>query len=116
MADQQHPITPPHDQVYWWWEKACKKPPSSFYEKLDYVAAKAAEWGADQELEACCEWLRQFKPQGDVLSAQLLRHRRPKSKSRRQRALDALTQMEDQCLSAELAAEIRNALEELLDD
>ena len=22
-----------------------------------YVAAKAAQWAADQELEACCEWL-----------------------------------------------------------
>jgi hypothetical protein len=23
----------------------------------DFVAIKAAQWGADQELEACCEWL-----------------------------------------------------------
>ena len=23
-----------------------------------YIATQAAQWGADQELEACCEWLR----------------------------------------------------------
>ena len=84
----QHPITPPHDQVYWWWEEACKRPPSSFYEKLDYVAEQAARWGADMELEACCKWLRQFKPQGDVLSAQLRTHRRPKPPSLAEVALE----------------------------
>jgi hypothetical protein len=26
-------------------------------EKLQDIATKAANWGADQELEACCEWL-----------------------------------------------------------
>ena len=25
---------------------------------FDYVATQAAQWGADQELEACCEWMR----------------------------------------------------------
>ena len=115
-AMTDHSITPPQYKVSSWWEEACKRPPSSFYEKLDYVAAKAAQLGADQEREACVEWLRQFKPQGDVLSARLRAARRPKPKSRKQRALDALTQIEDQCLSAELAAEIRNALEGLPDD
>lgn len=73
----EHPITPPHDQVYWWWEKACKRPPSSFYEKLDYVAAKAAQCGADQELDACCEWLIS---KGSVYATQLRAARRPKPK------------------------------------
>ena len=43
MTDQQHPITPPHDQVYRWWEEACKKPPSSFYEKLDAALERLQE-------------------------------------------------------------------------
>lgn len=108
MTDQQqHPITPPHDKVYWWWEEACKRPPSSFYEKLDHVAARAAAWGwqqraasvpgelqeaRDEELEACCEWLRQFKPQGYVLSARLRAARRPKPPSLAEEALAALEQ------------------------
>lgn len=129
MTDQQHLITPPHDKVYWWWEEACKRPPSSFYEKLDHVAARAAEFGwqerdasvaeelqkaRDEELQACCEWLRQFKPEGHVLAGRLRTHRRFKPQSRKQRALDALAQMESQ-LDTELTTEIRNALEELPD-
>jgi hypothetical protein len=26
-------------------------------EREDYMIDRAAQWGADQELEACCEWL-----------------------------------------------------------
>jgi hypothetical protein len=129
MTDQLHFITPPQDQVYKWWEEACKRPPSSFFEKLDHVAVRAAAWGwqqrdasvpgelqeaRDEELEECCEWLRQFKPEGYVLAARLRTHRRFKPKSRKQRALDALAQMESQ-LDTELTTEIRNALEELPD-
>jgi hypothetical protein len=51
MPDQ-HPITPPPELVEQWieadhWEGT--------YE-MD-IATKAARWGADQELEACVEWL-----------------------------------------------------------
>lgn len=134
MTDQQqHPITPPHDKVYWWWEEACKRPPSSFYEKLDHVAARAAAWGwqqraasvpgelqeaRDEELEACCEWLRQFKPQGYVLSARLRAARRPKLKSLAEEALKELAWVDKNVNGSHLnkceaVYTIRRALERL---
>lgn len=46
---EQHPITPPPSVVQQWMDL-----PLSEEECL----VVAAQWGADQELEACCEWLR----------------------------------------------------------
>jgi hypothetical protein len=54
---QTHPITPPPELVQQWEEQWCDMPvirPSI----NSYMAAQAAQWGADQELEACCEWLK----------------------------------------------------------
>ena len=55
MTDQ-HPITPPRELVEQWEEQWCDMPvirPSI----NSYMATQAAQWGADLELEACCEWL-----------------------------------------------------------
>jgi len=46
---EQHPITPPPSVVQQWMDL-----PLSEEECLKV----AAQWGADQELEACCKWLR----------------------------------------------------------
>lgn len=46
---EQHPITPPPSLVQQWMDL-----PLSEEECL----VVAAQWGADQELEACCKWLR----------------------------------------------------------
>jgi hypothetical protein len=50
-----NPITPPPELVQQWM--------AEFYgtvvapgEATTDIAARAAQWGADQELEACCEW------------------------------------------------------------
>ena len=45
---KQHPITPPPSVVQQWMDL-----PLSEEECLEI----AAQWGADQELEACCKWL-----------------------------------------------------------
>ncbi len=47
------------------------------------LARKAAQWGANQELEACCEWLDGV---GD-LALQLRADRRPKPPSLKEQAL-----------------------------
>jgi hypothetical protein len=47
MTDQ-HPITPPPELVEQWMQDHSTK-----YD----LARRAVQWGADQELEACCEWL-----------------------------------------------------------
>jgi hypothetical protein len=52
---QHNPIEVPDELVHSWW------PSEGYYERdgdLNILADKAAQWGADQELAACCDWLR----------------------------------------------------------
>ena len=56
--------------------------------KLQDIATQAARWGADQELEACCEWL---KLEGHEYEHQaLLAARRPKPPSLKEQAMHVL--------------------------
>jgi hypothetical protein len=56
--------------------------------KLQDIATQAAQWGADQELEACCEWLKEG---WDEIRADKLRAaRRPKTPSLKEQAMDEL--------------------------
>ncbi len=51
---QQHPITPPPELVEKWgedWYRSKVK----HTDLQSYIVAKAVQWGADTELEACCE-------------------------------------------------------------
>ena len=45
----QHPITPPPELVVQWYLGAKAHPPDQW---VTDVATQAAQWGADQELEA----------------------------------------------------------------
>jgi hypothetical protein len=56
------------------------------------VFTAAARWGADQELEACCEWANAtgWEGAGDSLRAA----RRPKLPSLKEQALEALNRQE----------------------
>ena len=55
-----------------------------------FLAARAAQWGADQELEACYEWVKnECGNEGwgfDTLPAELRAARRPKPPSPRRRS------------------------------
>ena len=57
------------------------------------IAVKAAQWGADQELEACCEWFQEFYETESWVKHDL-KHlrtaRRPKPLSLKKQALTAL--------------------------
>jgi hypothetical protein len=48
-----HPITAPPELVGQWYDCATAAGPNYLQE----IADRSAQWGADQELEACCEWL-----------------------------------------------------------
>ena len=52
------------------------------------IATQAAQWGADQELEACCEWLAYEGHEHEHLA--LRAARRPKPPSLKKQAYDAL--------------------------
>jgi hypothetical protein len=67
MTDQ-HPITPPPEMVDKWrdeWFKAKVKRCTD----CEHIAAQAARWGADQELEACCERVEGYSGDGGRLRA-----------------------------------------------
>jgi hypothetical protein len=59
MLDQ-HPITPPDKQLVRKWieDWAGGQIKGPVTEAFWVVATEAARWGADQELGACCEWLK----------------------------------------------------------
>ena len=56
---------------------------------IEYIADRAAQWGADQELEACCEWLRS-QHHSDTWSNRLRAARRPKPPTLAEQATTAL--------------------------
>jgi hypothetical protein len=85
----QHPITPPRElQDQWFYEaQELDRTSSHYVPSRYYIATQAAQWGADQEMEACCEWL----DESTVGMAELLHTaRRPKPPSDKEQALAAL--------------------------
>jgi hypothetical protein len=111
---QQHPITPPPELIEDWIEIAkpepWKRPPDP-----NVLCALAAQWGADQELEAC---LRLVEIDGGEDAYDFARYiraaRRPKPPSLKEQALEALDRM-DQFPTADDQHIIRRALEQLND-
>jgi len=90
--------------------------------RFNEILAKVAQWGADQEREACCEWLNYNYP--SVSTRHLRDARRPKALSLKERALDDLKAMTTvppgmsplAPETVERIERIRLALEELPDD
>ncbi len=106
MTDNNHPITPPPELVQQW----INEEQGVFAE---HIATQAARWGADQELEACCEWIYKLMDRGLEWSMDLRASRRPKSPSLKERALQAWAAVEAGTDDQTAMAVIRRALEEL---
>ena len=78
-----HPITPPPKwQIDAW--QACIETMGS---DVPGILLDIAQWGADQELEACLEWMKGHLFSGLNLSKQLRAARRPKPPSLKEQAL-----------------------------
>ncbi|MFN9905496.1 MAG: hypothetical protein ACK56F_05140 [bacterium] len=56
-----------------------------------YLATQAARWGADRELEACCEYIRRWFADPQYRIAELRAARRPKPPSLKNRIAAAIT-------------------------
>jgi hypothetical protein len=80
-----HPITPPPELVQQWDDEGTEmfRP-----EYQQHLATRAAQWGADQELEACCELTRDNDGYDAALA--LRADRRPKPSLLKEQALVAL--------------------------
>jgi predicted HD phosphohydrolase len=111
---QQHPITPPPTELVQQWVDTYfggKISQSNFHVDL---ATRAAQWGADQELEACCEWVK--SKQTYWAHDELRAARRPKPPSLNQLAMQMLSTIErDAHYLPEITDTIRRALEQLDD-
>ena len=86
-------ITPPSELVQQWvaeiWHEGT---PVRVALSDEHIATRAAQWGADQELEACCEWLVSegwFRYEHEAVE-ELRAARRPKPPSLKEQAYDAL--------------------------
>lgn len=84
----EHPITPPQELLQQWAVEYWGNPGESIGEGEKHIAIQAARWGADQELEACCEWLDDDDDRATLRAA-----RRPKPPSLKQQASDSLDEV-----------------------
>ncbi len=111
---QEHPIAPPPELVQQWWDDFN----GAFYE-FEAITAKVFQYGADQELEACCEWIADWYGHGcNEVIGNLRTSRRPKQPSLKEQALQALAEADLGSTEAEWSQRfdtIRRALEQLDD-
>lgn len=80
----------------------------------EFFAAQAAQWGADQELEACCEWISMHTTSD---ANRLHTARRPKQQSLKEQALtliDKIQANKEMWQTNDLDV-VRQALEQLND-
>jgi len=106
-------MTPPPELVREWaseWMEIRK------VNRDNFMAAKAAQWGADAELDACVKWVEANAP-GYFKTHELLRAaRRPKPPSLKEQALETLNFMESEApYDKPMIDTIRRALEALDD-
>ena len=89
---QEHPITPPPELVEQW---ECEYHHSTLSPDLVvFISEKAARWGSDQELEACCEYLTRCAAWEPEDVKEFCDLRRPKPPSLKAQALEAVDALE----------------------
>jgi hypothetical protein len=116
MADQ-HPITPPPELRKLWAQQAQRLTPHDITGWLDYVATQAARWGADQELQACINFVYDNELCDPNFYNNLRTARRPKPPSLKEQALEVLSLTQKGFGLAQVDLDtIRTALEALPND
>jgi hypothetical protein len=108
----QHPITVPTGSITFW-KISYRATSQEDLSETEYIATQAAQWGADQELEACCEWLVRNYNYPEVANP-IRAARRPKPPSLKEQAL-ALINSNKPYLDDTAMDTIRQALEQLND-
>ena len=124
-----HPVKVPEELVQKWEEEWNAKPRSSCFIN-SYIADRAAQWGADQQLEEVNDWIRCLGSdsktgirweldilQLDRLGKELWQAMRPKPPSLKEQALRLVFDygVSNYSYTAEQTATIRRALESLPD-
>ena len=115
-------IVPPPELVKQWGEDCPTKIDAFHWGYEQFIAEKAAQWGADQELQACCEHIRDYqwgfveRPDGIKMhrAVDLKIARRPRLGGLKQQALAVLNDSANRLDGAHENI-IRRALEALDD-
>ena len=89
----QRPIVPSPEQVDQWFNDAVGSASLLNSTPKYCIATQAAQWGADQELEACCEWVSAFSHDDCYYEDKLRNARRPKPPSLKEQALEQLDEI-----------------------
>jgi hypothetical protein len=112
MSTERHPITPSRELAQQWTDQIYGGPGAVVGSDDLCLAKLAAQWGADTELEACCEWADEtgWQGAGDGLRTA----RRSKPPSLRRQALAEIDALEN--MGACNSNTIRRALEALPND
>jgi hypothetical protein len=112
MMMKTNPITPPRELVReWYGSEDC---PDGANALANYLCTQAAQWGADQELEATLGLMATLNIRG----VDYVRNaRRPKPPSLKEQALEALEEMNEPLgvITVSRVSAIRRALETLDD-
>ena len=119
MTNSNTKLSPPPELVGQWYDYATAfgNPTLAGPDYLKEIADRSAQWGADQELEACCEWLDYNCP--SVGAHHLRASRRPKPPSLKEQALNQLTSIQTDLNKFGMGIStdtIRRAIEALPDD
>ena len=114
----KHPITPPTKLVQEWvaelWHEGT---PVRVALSDEHIATRAAQWGADQELEACLRLVEIDAGEDAYDFARYIRAaRRPKPPTLKEQALALLQPGEPRLFNSEMQDTIRRALEALPND
>jgi hypothetical protein len=113
---EQHPLTPQPELVrQWLGEYFGTRVTGEITAVEQYLATQAARWGADQELEECCEWL--VVDDWKNVSKHLRAARRPKPPSLKEQSLaliDKIQSNKEMWQTDDLDV-VRRALESLPD-
>ena len=114
-----HPIIPPPELVEQWWDAV----PGTFTHLADemQLATAAAQWGADQQLEECCEQVKSIPsplgiPFGEMASNALRNACRSEPPSLKEQALEQLRTLQQCGAGHRDTDKIRQALEALPND
>lgn len=92
--NQSYPVPPPELLRQWCSHSSEHETYEQFWR---HIATQAAQWGADQELEACCEWFQEFYKTESWVDLDLKTFRaarRPKPPTLKEQALTAVAELE----------------------
>ena len=117
----QNPVIPSDKLIDHWWNESMFEDCVGAYSEKE-VVIKAAQWGANQELNKCCELVLTYagcgtKFQRSNLVKYLKEKRRPKELTLKEQALNILDELEkiDSCVVVNRIELLRRALEQLDD-